>query len=217
MSHLIFDRKTSVNDAVAAAYREAGRVNQHVLIQYDGFYAVACSSSTPEDTVNDLTRQIRERRERVSEQARRAREHAPAQKQINALMAKLPKVLNSRDHGMLVSWIGEFAAINDNSYLKFDKKKLCQSFVTAGYSEDDCDVDEQPADRPKHEKEARSIVGNAISLLRMDFPIHPIAVDFAKKYHRRNRKVLSAANQQISKKKTSTAKKSAGRKTPGKT
>lgn len=78
-----------------------------------------------------------------------------------------------------VEWVGDFAAINDDSGLVFDRKSLIEKLEALGYEANAYVGEDATSNKIAG---AKYIVGQALDHLSRDFPMHPMLADFAKDY-----------------------------------
>lgn len=108
------------------------------------------------------------------------RRQQDAQIAVDALLLELPQII--WHEAALVSWVGQFAQVNDHVGLTFDKQALADALVMAGYVADAEVGQKREVFLADKSKLARYLIGQAISYLRADMPLHPRLADVASRY-----------------------------------
>lgn len=175
---------------IARACREAVAMaitqNQPVEFDFNGVSILAEPSSDPVDLEDQFNAKMearvqayRESTDGIAEAQKRVSEVERKQQSINSALSALKDIVN--DHDKLMLWLKSFAENADDIGVRFDKAKLADEFISAGFCENE-HVGQKPDWFSTRPRMAHYIVGQAINCLRHGMGPHPVTASFVEKY-----------------------------------
>lgn len=112
--------------------------------------------------------------EKVKQQKERA---DTTQNKVNTMLNQLGLITTEAE---LVSWIGDFSAINDHVDVDIAPQFIIEHLETLGYERNDCV--NHPDVRHDSTVFARWLIGQALDCLHRGMPVHPVAQKFSEDY-----------------------------------
>lgn len=175
----------TLDDTVNSALTMVKRTNRNVCFNFNGVEMMVTKNNTNDELIREFHNKVAIKQEKYLNSTQykidtkqRVDKVQKLQTHIDKLLSELKSLTVNKSN--IIKWIGEFAAINDDVDLIYDKNEIVSFLKEAGYKRND-----EVGNAAVHTNStiyAKWLIGQAIDNLESGMPIHPIATKFCKDY-----------------------------------